>query len=148
MASPAYLSALQRQLRDPSGAHLLYTPEEVSAVQGVDQAVQRTAMTTGSTGVGLPFDLDPSIILTGDGSVNPVRQLASVVTIGAHKWVGASSAGVTASYDQEATEVSDDTPSLVQPTVTPQTGRAFVQASIEALQGLDRRRVRDDPPTR
>ena len=42
-----------------------------------------------------------------------------------------SSGGVTASYDQEATEASDDTPVQAQPTATTSSGRAFVPFSIE-----------------
>ena len=44
-------------------------------------------------------------------------------------------AGVTASYDAEVAEVSDDTPVLAQPTITTAMGRAFVPFSIEV--GMD-----------
>ena len=47
------------------------------------------------------------------------------------QWKGVSSAGVTASYDAEAAEVSDDTPTLAQPTIDCAMGRAFVPFSIE-----------------
>ena len=39
---------------------------------------------------------------------------------------------MTASWDPEATEVSDDSPTLVQPTIPVYTQRAFVPISIEA----------------
>jgi hypothetical protein len=38
--------------------------------------------------------------------------VASVITIATREWKGVSSAGVTASYDAEAAEVSDDSPRL------------------------------------
>jgi HK97 family phage major capsid protein len=49
------------------------------------------------------------------------------------EWRGVSSAGVTASYDVDATEVSDDTPVLAQPTIVSAMGHAFVY-SIEVSQ--------------
>jgi hypothetical protein len=57
--------------------------------------------------------------------------VASVITIGTREWKGVSSAGVTASYDAEAAEVSDDSPRFAQPTITSAMGRAFVPFSIE-----------------
>ena len=60
-----------------------------------------------------------------------MRDIARVVTIATDKWHGVSFAGVTASWDAEAEEVSDDAPTLAQPTVTPHRLTAFVPFSIE-----------------
>jgi len=48
-----------------------------------------------------------------------------------------NSAGVTASFDAEASEVSDDTPTLTQPTVSTLKAQAFVPFSIESEQWSD-----------
>jgi predicted phage gp36 major capsid-like protein len=76
--------------------------------------------------IAIPFTLDPSILLTSNGALNPIREVARVIQIATREWKGVSSAGVTASYDAEASEVSDDTPTLAQPTITSAMGRAFV----------------------
>lgn len=95
----------------------------------------RTAMTSGGTSAGgyaVPVMLDSTFVLTGAGSSNPFRQLAKQMTITTNVWKGVTAAQVTASYDNEAAEVSDDAPTLSQPSITPAMGRAFVPYSIEA----------------
>jgi HK97 family phage major capsid protein len=83
-------------------------------------------------GFGIPFTLDPAILLTSAGAINPLRQVARIIPITTREWRGVSSAGVTASYDAEALEVSDDSPTpLAQPTVTAAMGRAFVPFPME-----------------
>jgi HK97 family phage major capsid protein len=72
--------------------------------------------------------------LTGTGALNPVRDIASVITVGTHNWQGVSSDGVTAAYVQEGVEATDATPALVGPNIATQQGRAFVQYTIEASQ--------------
>ena len=79
----------------------------------------------------LPTHLDPALTLTNDGSINPLRQISRVVTITSDVWNGVTSAGVTASWDAEAVEVSDDTPSLGSPSVPVYKGAAFVPFSYE-----------------
>jgi HK97 family phage major capsid protein len=91
---------------------------------------------TGSAGgFGVPFALDPTIMLSSDGSVNPLRQLATVTPITTNEWRGVTSAGVTASFDSEAQEVSDDTPTLAQPTIAVNRADAWVPYSFEV--GMD-----------
>jgi len=45
-------------------------------------------------------------------------------------WKGVSSSGVTWSFGAEATEVSDDSPVLAQPSVTVHMARGFIPFSI------------------
>jgi HK97 family phage major capsid protein len=97
-----------------------------------DEALARAAsLSSASGGYAVPYTLDPTVILTNNGAINPVRQLANVVTITGNNWLGVSSAGITASYDAEAAEVSDDTPTLAQPSANVEMARAFVPFSIE-----------------
>jgi HK97 family phage major capsid protein len=97
-----------------------------------DEALSRAAsLTTTAGGFAVPYTLDPTVILTNNGAINPVRQIANVITITGNTWNGISSAGITASYDAEAAEVSDDTPVLAQPTANVEMARAFVPMSIE-----------------
>lgn len=135
-SDPAYLSAFFRIAHDPVRGHLRWTDEEHRAFDRVEQVRESRAMglTDADGGFLVPFQLDPSVILTSAGSVNAYRQVSRVVTATSDVWHGVSSAGITASYDQEFEEVSDDSPVLAQPTVTIRTARAFVPVSLEAFQ--------------
>ncbi len=138
VGADAYRSAFTKLLRDPMQGHLRFGPDEVEAIREASWATQaaemRAVMATSSTGFPLPLTVDPSIILTGSGALNPIRDISSVITIGTHDWKGVSSDGVTAAYVQEGTEATDATPALVGPQISTQQGRAFVQYTIEASQ--------------
>jgi HK97 family phage major capsid protein len=139
VGSEHYASAFGKMLADPQFAHLRFSPEEVEAVRVVTMAsaaaeFRAGPLVTSGTGFPLPLTVDPSIIVTGAGALNPVRGLATVTTIGTHDWQGVSADAVSASYDAEASEVSDDTPTLAGPKIVTQRGTAFVPVSIEAMQ--------------
>jgi hypothetical protein len=89
------------------------------------------SLTSNAGGYAVPFLLDPTVILTNVGSSNPFRRISNVKTITSNKWNGVSSAGITVSWDGEAGEVSDDTPTLAQPAITAWKAQGFVPFSIE-----------------
>lgn len=98
---------------------------------------ERTALALGTDtngGYAVPFMLDPSVILTSDGSINPLRRIARVVQIVGKEWQGLTSSGITVSRDSEAAEVSDDGPTFAQPTVRTVKVQGFVPFSIEIEQ--------------
>ena len=102
---------------------------------------ERTAMSVGTSADGgylVPTFLDPTIILTNDGTSNAIRAISRVVTLTTgNTWNGVTSAGVTASWDGELVEVSDDTPAdFAQPSIPTYKAQAFVQASIEAFEDI------------
>jgi HK97 family phage major capsid protein len=86
-------------------------------------------------GYAVPVTLDPTIIPTSNLSVNPFRAVARVEQITGDNWNGVSSAGVTAGYAAEATEASDNSPTLAQPVVSTEKAQAFIPYSIEI--GMD-----------
>jgi HK97 family phage major capsid protein len=135
VASPDYLSAFGKMVADPTSGHLRFTPRETEAVQKVSaiQAERVMSIGTGSAGgFAVPYVLDPSIILSGSGALNPVRTIAKVITIEASReWRGVSSDGVVAGYVAEGTEATDGSPTLVQPTIVTAQWRVFVPFSIE-----------------
>ena len=95
---------------------------------------ERAALAVGATttgGFAVPFNLDPTVILTDAGVVNPIRQIARVVTIAGKQWQGVTSAGITVSRAAEAAEAGDNAPTLAQPTVTPTRVQGFVPFSFE-----------------
>jgi HK97 family phage major capsid protein len=103
-----------------------------TSLQSVILHTQARSRSTTTTGIPIPYELDPSVMISGSGALNPVRRVARVETITEGTWKGATSAEVAASYDAEATEVSDDTPAMTQPSITAQRGAAFVPFSFEA----------------
>jgi HK97 family phage major capsid protein len=104
-------------------------------------AEERAAMSVGTNANGgflVPTHLDPTVILTNAGSSNAIRQISRVVTlVNGNTWNGITSAGVTASWDAELAEVSDDSPTFGDPSIPVYKAAAFVQASIEAFEDID-----------
>ena len=125
--SPTYTSAFIKLVRS-RGDRAVLNEEE--------RAAYTRAMSTVDTDGGflMPFQLDPTIILTASGSVNEVRMISRVVTTTSDVWHGVSSAGVTGSWDGEAEEVSDDAPTLVQPAIPVHKYQSFVPFSHELQQ--------------
>lgn len=120
--SPAYRSAFQK-LAGGHG-HMLDQDER--------QALARAqSLTDASGGFAVPFTLDPTIIMTNDGAANPFRQVSRVETIVTDSWNGVSSSGVSGGYSSEASEVSDDSATLAQPSVDVERWDVFVPFSFE-----------------
>jgi HK97 family phage major capsid protein len=82
-------------------------------------------------GYAVPFQLDPTVILTSAGVVNPIRELARVEQIVGKEWQGVTTAGTSVSRDAESEEVSDDSFTLGQPVVRTKRVQGFVPFSIE-----------------
>lgn len=102
---------------------------------------ERAAMSVGTNANGgflVPTHLDPTIILTNAGTSNAIRAISRVVTLTQGKtWNGVTSAGVTASWDGEIVEVSDDTPNdFGNPSIPTIKAQALLQASIEAFEDI------------
>lgn len=149
-AAKAHVERLveRRDTRDGAlSRHLLLTGSPVyerafgkSLMGGqLTQDEQRAlAITTpGTAGLAVPFALDPTVLNSSNGSVNPIRQIARVETIvQGNTWQGISSAGLTSTYGYaaEATEASDNAPVLAQPEVKVEKAQAFVPMSIEVSQ--------------
>jgi HK97 family phage major capsid protein len=95
---------------------------------------ERAALAVGADATGgfaVPYVLDPTVISTKDIGVSPIRQIANVITIATKEWRGVSSAGVTAAFAAEATEASDNAPTLAGPSIIPERAQAFVPFSYE-----------------
>lgn len=134
VANPAYFRAFFKQLAGGQGAGAVLEPDEVQAMQAVGRSMHERAMAAGTGELGgfaVPFTLDPTILLTNDGAINPIRELATVSTILTTTWEGVSSAGVEAEFTAEATEAKDGAPKLDQPKITPDKAQIWVPFSIE-----------------
>lgn len=123
--SPLYGEAFTKLIRSQNQLAALNTEEQAAISRAM-------SLTDSAGGYLIPFQLDPSVIITANGSFNQVRQIARVVTATGDVWNGITSAGVTASWDAEAAQASDDSPTLGQPSIPVHKGRAFVMTSYEA----------------
>jgi HK97 family phage major capsid protein len=125
-SSDVYADAFQKFML---GRESMWTNEERAAV---------AVGTSTQGGLLVPTHLDPSIMLTNDGSANALRAISRVVTLTTgNQWNGITSAGVTASWDAELSEVSDDSPTVAAAAVPTYMGRALIQASYQAFEDID-----------
>jgi HK97 family phage major capsid protein len=134
VGDPAYNSAFGKLLRYGDTAAMRMTTAEQTAMQRVTDVESQRAMMDGigaSGGFAIPIDIDPTILLTSTGALNPVRSLADVrqMTSSTLRLVSANTPA--ASYSPELAEVTDGSPTLVQPTVVAQKGVEFIPFSIE-----------------
>lgn len=139
VGDPAYNSAFGKLLANPTTGHWQLTREESEAIQLVNHIEAERVVQGHGTGAqgafALPFTLDPTILLTSGGSVNPIRDLADVELVSTDQWKGVSADTPTAGgYAAELTEASDASPVLAQPVIQTQKGQLFVPFSIEVGQ--------------
>lgn len=84
-----------------------------------------------SGGFAVPFQLDPTVILTSNGQINPLRSISRVVQITGKIWEGLTSAGITVTRGAEAAQTADVSPTLAQPTVATSRVDGFIPFSYE-----------------
>lgn len=123
--SKEYERAFTKFMRNGSDA--MCTPEERQALVRAAQALGTDAQ----GGYAVPFQLDPTVILTSAGVINPIRQLARVERIVGKEWQGVTSAGTTVSRGAESAEAPASNFTLAQPTVTTNRVQGFVEFSME-----------------
>jgi HK97 family phage major capsid protein len=110
------------------GRDAQFTVEEAKAVE------RAMSLTTTEGGFLIPFQLDPTVINTSDGSLNQIRQAARQVVATGNVWNGVSAGETSWSWDAEAAEVSDDASTFAQPSVTVHKAAGFIPISLEAAQ--------------
>jgi HK97 family phage major capsid protein len=128
-SSPAYLRAFAK-----AATNRLHELDDTE--QRALQAVRAMSLTDSAGGYLVPFQLDPTVIITANGSLNEIRRIARQVVATGDVWNGVSAGAVAWSWDAEASQVSDDSPSFAQATIPIYTARGFVPVSIEALQDM------------
>lgn len=143
---------VKRHQRDASWAKNILgrlRPEYLDAFEKVTvgmnpaflEDVERAAIAVGTNTAGgylVPTHLDPTLILTNSGVSNAIRGISRQVTLtgGANKWNGVTTAGATASWDAELTEVSDDTPAVAPAQIPVYSAKALIMASIESFEDI------------
>lgn len=135
VADPSYQAAFMRKLTTPlNSATAAAPPDEGAAVDRVGQVMAERAMALDPGSAGgwaVPFSLDPTIRLSSDGSLNPVRQMARVISITSQEWRGITSEGVVSAFAPEGTEVDDRSPTVAQPAIKPERAHSYVQYTYE-----------------
>ena len=118
--SPGYLRAFGRAL----------AAGNPGALGGHDASI--LALGESDTGsYAVPFQLDPTVLLTSDGTVNPLRQISRVQQIVGKEYDLVTSAGVTVSRKAEFAAATDNAPTLAQPTVKAERVDGFIPFSVE-----------------
>lgn len=140
----AYLSAFAKLAKDPSRGHMLWTERERGAYQKA-KAVQgqlKAGSITGNSEL-LPLNLDPTIMLTSNGSINPLRAISRVVQTVSNTWQGVTSAGVTAEWKAEGAQMTDASPGTDPAPIPVHFGDAWVPFSFELDQDAGPSWLRD-----
>jgi HK97 family phage major capsid protein len=119
--TPEYLAAFQSYMEDPGGM----------------SSRAALSLTPANGGYLVPFTLDPTIILTNNGSANPYRAYATIKTTATNDWNGVTSAGVSAEWTAEGIEAADASPTVGQLKITPQKADAYLFGSYEVLGDSD-----------
>jgi HK97 family phage major capsid protein len=114
-----YVEAFRMYLNDPMG-------------EGLRAAQRSLTLGTASGGFLLPYVLDPTIVLTSDGSTNPYRAMGEVKTTTSNAWQGVNSAGVQMGWLDESGQATDNTPAMGQIQIFPKKAAAWVIASFES----------------
>lgn len=91
------------------------------------------SLTDSAGGYLVPFTLDPTIILTNAGIIDPLRQIATIKQTATDTASYITSAGATAGWTAEAAEATDGAVTVGQLTITPKRADSWVAGSYEIL---------------
>lgn len=127
--SDAYRSAFPKLV---GGQHWNLTNEERDAVAVVQELRATMNITTDAQGgFGVPVLIDPTIILTGQGSPNDFFNIARVESITTDEWRGLTSAGATSYWTTEGVTMTDGSPTLAQPAIPTKKLTTLVKYTFE-----------------
>ncbi|WP_327105134.1 phage major capsid protein [Nonomuraea glycinis] len=129
----AYVRAFAKLAADPIRGHMTWTAEESAAYRAANEV--RTALNLSGGAAMVPLVIDPAIMLTSDGSNNPLREISRVVTTVSDSWNGVTSAGATAEWKTEGSQAADGTPALAAAPIPVYMGDVDVIYSYEL--GMD-----------
>jgi HK97 family phage major capsid protein len=130
---PGYRSAFQQYITTPNPS---FSREEARAIEEVRLIKRALSIgTDGSGGYAVPVLIDPTIIMTAQGSNNDILRLARLELITNDVWRGISTAGVSWTFRAEAAEAADNAPTIAAPEITARRADGFIPYSIEI--GMD-----------
>ncbi len=124
VASPEYARAFNTMLQS-------FVRSGVTNGPGAEFLTRAMSLTDAAGGYAVPLPIDPTIIVNDDGTESPFRMISTVKQITADSLRTVSTTAVSASWDGEAGEVSDDATTFANIDITPYKAQAFVPFSIE-----------------
>jgi HK97 family phage major capsid protein len=130
--APDYSRAFSELIRNPRSVTARMQLETLGA-----ELEARTALTTaGASGaIHAPYWLDPSLIVTNAGIVDPMRAVSRSATItGTDKWTPPFTSGVTAGYIGENAAFTDNTPTFTSTSIQTYQAGAWVLASFQSAE--------------
>lgn len=129
-SDPAYERAFGKLLADPTTGHRSFDTAEQQAYTRV-RAMSLDPTTAGG-GLTVPFQLDPTMVLSSDGSVDAYRAVCRRVTIsGTNTWKGTPTDGVTGEWLGEGVEAADASPMISEVEIATHKAAAWVPYSVE-----------------
>ena len=123
-SDPEYVRAFGRMIR----SFVRTGTPDLEAQRQVQRAL---SLTDGEGGFRVPLPIDPTVINLSDGAANPFRAISDVRTATTDVVRTVRHSAVTASWDGEAAEVSDDAPTFTNVDITLHKAQAFIPFSIE-----------------
>jgi HK97 family phage major capsid protein len=115
-----YYDAFREYVNDPTG-------------RGLQRAAGALSLAAAQGGFLLPYFLDPTIVITTDGTTNPYRRLASVKQVTTNAYQGVNSAGVQAAFlDEAAAAGTANYQGVGQIQIGVKKAAAWVYGSLEA----------------
>jgi HK97 family phage major capsid protein len=128
-SQPAYMRAWSKLACNKP--HSL-TVDEQRALNEVEE-FRAMSLTDVQGGYLIPFQLDPTVIVTSTFVRSDLRQAARVVVATGDVWNGVTSQNVSWSFQAEGAEVADNSPPFGQPSIPNFMARGFIPISIEAM---------------
>jgi HK97 family phage major capsid protein len=129
--SDAYREAFDDYISDPGNSWRKMELDRMSAEIN-ERAAHTIPLQAGA--LAIPYALDPTVILTNAGTINPVRSLAKVVQIaGTNQYNFTTSAGISAGLITEGAEVGDNTPTFTSTSITAYKHGAYAFGSYESI---------------
>lgn len=122
VSNPEYVRGFNSMLKGFARSGQVHVPEVVQRAM---------SLTDAAGGYAVPLPVDPTLIVDADGSLNPIRQIATVRTATTDVVRTVSASEVVASWDGEFGVVSDDAPTFAPNDITMHKAQAFIPFSIE-----------------
>ncbi len=126
--SPTYRKAFWKTLAKQP----LTAEEQRKLSEGMQ--IERNLTAAGDGGITVPVQIDPTVLLTSNGALNPFRRVARIVRTTSYQWQGVTSTGITSAYALEGAAMSDNAPTLIAPAINPERASSFVPFTWEAAQ--------------
>ena len=131
-SDPAYERAFVKATGSEHG-YRMWTADEQLAYQRMEAVRASMSDVNANGGYMLPIFVDPTIVITNTGIVNPVRALASIHTTVTAAWNGVASLGTTGTWTAENTALTDTSPAFSAIAATPNKLTAWITGSYEVF---------------